>query len=89
MLCLSEASSCPDLSVSELERIKADAKLCWQKFRMASLDLATILGDQYANEQRENEKNIYESAQNKISELTSRKSGKPGVIQKGFWGNRP
>ena len=70
LLCLSEASSCPDLSVSELERIKADAKSCCQKFRMAHLDLATILGDRYENEHRENEKTISESAQIKISELT-------------------
>ena len=70
MLCLSEASSCPDLNVSELERMKADAKSCCQKFRMAHLDLATILGDRYENEHRENEKNVSESAQIKISELT-------------------
>ena len=70
LLCLSEASSCPDLSVSELERIKADAKLCCHKFRMAHLDLATILGDRYENEHRENEKSISESAQIKISELS-------------------
>ena len=100
--CLNEISERPDLNISELERMKADAMSCCQKFRMASLNLATILGDRYGNEHRENEKNISESAQNKISELTKliREKRKPGVIwpkkrgklymnQKGFWGNRP
>ena len=92
LLCLTEVSSCPDLEISELERVKADAKFCYGKFCMAFLDLATILGDQYENEHGENVKSISESAQNKISELTKvirEKQETRGNSRRVLGGSRP
>ena len=78
LLCLSETSPSPDLNISELVQMRADAKSCCQKFRMASLALATILGDRYNGEHREYEQTISERAYNKISELTKFDMGKAG-----------